>query len=152
MNRIDKKKIISIILFFIYLCLLVYLLFFAENMGRKVSTSAHNYNMELFKEIKRFYIYRDKFGIFYYLNVYGNILAFMPFGFFLPMLSTKVRKFIFTVFLGFAFSVMVEITQFIVAVGSFDVDDILLNTVGVILGYIVFKILNCFYVLQKRWK
>ena len=39
------------------------------------------------------------------------------------------------------FTVIIESVQLILKVGSFDVDDMILNTMGVIIGYIVFKLL-----------
>lgn len=63
----------------------------------------------------------------------------MPFGFFLPIISRRSRKWYNTVLFGFSFSLAIEITQLVWKVGSFDVDDILLNTIGGALGFIVYR-------------
>ena len=75
MNQIRRRnKIIGMLLFIIYLILLSYFLFFAESFGRDTSNSLHSYNLELFKEIRRFYIYRQKLGMSAFLiNIFGNI-------------------------------------------------------------------------------
>jgi glycopeptide antibiotics resistance protein len=63
----------------------------------------------------------------------------MPIGLFLPLLNTKYKRvFIFT-----AVSVLlitaVELIQMLARVGSFDIDDIILNTFGVLLGLLMTK-------------
>lgn len=77
------------------------------------------------------------------LNLAGNVIAFVPFGFFLPVISRKCRSFLYMLFFSFEFSLMVETIQLISKVGSFDVDDLLLNTIGGAMGYLVFIVLNC---------
>ena len=77
-----------------------------------------------------------------FLNLGGNVLGFMPFGFLLPVLSQRFGRFWITVPLGFSLSLAVECTQLAAKVGSFDVDDILLNTLGVLLGWLAFRLLN----------
>ena len=74
-------------------------------------------------------------------NLLGNVLIFVPFGFFMPMAS-KYRSFLMTACYGFGLSLLVEIFQLITKVGSFDVDDLFLNTVGGIIGYIIFALCN----------
>ena len=142
MNKIRKKnKIIGIFLFLIYLILLGYLLFFSEAMGRAGTSTVHSYNLELFKEIKRFFIYRDRLGIWaFVLNVIGNVVAFIPFGFFRPIVGRRKHSFLRTVFQGSLFSVIIEVIQFKSNVGSLDVDDVFLNTLGCMLGYFLFLI------------
>jgi len=49
--------------------------------------------------------------------------------------------------LGFGLSLLVESIQLVFKVGSFDVDDMLLNTFGGVIGYIVFAICN----MIRRW-
>ncbi|QOS78626.1 VanZ family protein [Paenibacillus sp. JNUCC31] len=78
-------------------------------------------------------------------NLFGNIVLFIPLGIWIPWLFRRCRKFFtFTgtvVVLLFA----VEFTQFITRVGSFDVDDIILNTLGAWMGYIAFTLLKFKY-------
>ena len=82
--------------------------------------------------------YRDQLGAFaVFANLAGNILIFVPYGFFISMAS-RSRGFFKTLFFSMGLSLCVEITQLFSRVGSFDVDDILLNTVGGVVGYIIF--------------
>ena len=130
-------RVCSKILFGIYIICLAYFLFFAESTGRTFEGRSYHYNLELFKEIRRFIVYRHTLGTrAVVLNLFGNIVAFIPFGFFLPVLYPKCRSVLFTVFFSFECSLMVS------KVGSFDVDDMLLNTVGGFLGCLAFFWMN----------
>ena len=73
-----------------------------------------------------------------------NIIFFMPFGFLLPTLWNKFRKFIPTVFAGFIFSLIIEVGQ-LFTIRATDVDDLIMNTLGTILGFILFKILSIIF-------
>ena len=139
-----RIRILGWILFLAYLTLLIYFLFFAEGYGRQqAGTGEYRYNLIPFAEIRRFWVYRKQVGLMAaFLNLGGNVVGFMPFGFLLPVLSEKMRRFWVTVPLGFSLSLSVECVQLAAKVGSFDVDDIILNTLGVILGYAAFRILN----------
>lgn len=135
-----KHQKMGWVLFLMYLALLVYFLFFAESFGRTAPKSrGYSYNLVPFKEISRFWIYREKLGIrAMMLNIVGNIVAFMPCGFFLPIVSRRSKKWYNTVIISFMFSLFVETIQLIFRVGSFDVDDLLLNTAGGILGFVLY--------------
>ena len=135
-----RHRILGAVLFVLYLVLLTYFLFFAEEMGRSPDARAeYSYNLTLFKEIRRFLLYRNILGWrAVFLNIFGNVLAFMPFGFFLPVIWERTRHWYITVILSFAMSLLVETMQLVGKVGSFDVDDLLLNTIGGFAGYIIF--------------
>ena len=84
-------RVISWILFIIYLVMMVYFLFFSEMLGRTPSDTYH-YNLKPFTEIQRYITYYRRLGSFYVLlNIVGNVLCFMPLGFVLPVLSYKNR-------------------------------------------------------------
>lgn len=83
-------------------------------------------------------------------NLAGNILAFMPLGFFLPLLFERYLKFRKTILVVIASTLTVECLQYIFRVGSFDVDDLILNTVGGILGFLVFKVVSLVIRTFKR--
>jgi len=140
-----KKKIfraVGKVLFLLYVVFLIYFLFLAEWYGRTGISEEYRYNLELFREIKRFIIYREQLGAFaVFANLAGNILIFVPYGFFISVASRE-RGFFKTLFFSMGLSLCVEIIQLFTRVGSFDVDDILLNTIGGVLGYIIFLICN----------
>lgn len=76
------------------------------------------------------------------LNVLGNIALFVPFGFFLPLLMKT--KFFKTSLCGFLFSLIIELIQLPLERVS-DVDDLILNTLGTILGFLVFVVSKVLY-------
>ena len=130
------------VLFVLYIVFLVYFLFLAEWYGRTGTGEDYRYNLELFREIRRFITYREQLGMFaVFANLFGNILIFVPYGFFISMAAER-RGFFKTLFCSFGLSLCVGLVQLVTRVGSFDVDDILLNTIGGILGYILFAICN----------
>lgn len=134
-----KKLCFRWILFGGYLLLLSYFLFFAEIMGRTNLTRSYHYNLIPFLEIRRFIVYRKKLGMMAVMvNLLGNVAAFLPFGFFLPTLSRKNRSFMYVTLLSFEFSLLIECIQLLSKVGSFDVDDMILNTLGGSLGFLCF--------------
>lgn len=151
MKNETKKRIrfISWILFVMYILLLIYLLFLSEGYGRKeFADREYRYNLVLFHEIRRFWVYRSQVGYFSaFLNLAGNVIGFLPFGFFLPILGRRLKNGLLVGLLGFSLSLFVECTQLVTKVGSFDVDDLFLNTVGAVLGYLIFAVCN----RVRRW-
>lgn len=143
---------LSVILFFIYIVMLSYFLFFSERYGRFASEE-YRYNLVLFKEIRRFITYRDELGLESFLvNIAGNVLAFAPFGFCLPLISSRYSGFFRILFLSAGFSLCVELVQLVYKVGIFDVDDIFLNTAGGVLGYIGYRFLRFVFYSGRRSK
>lgn len=70
-------------------------------------------------------------------NVIGNIVLFMPFGFFMPLLWKKWAALKRTVFVGLCLSVSIEFIQYWIG-GTADIDDLITNTAGVFFGYLCF--------------
>lgn len=149
------RKILHIgswILFAIYVACMVHFLFFSEQLGREVSQSTH-YNLHPFAEIKRFLWmanYPEKYGMSVLLNLGGNIACFMPMGFVLPILSKRKWGILRVTGISCLASCLVEITQLVTKLGSCDVDDVILNTVGGLLGYILFVICHTIYGMAVR--
>ena len=67
------------------------------------------------------------------------MLAFVPLGFLLPFLQKESRQFWILFLDAFVLVCCIELFQLFTAFGAFDVDDILLNCVGALLGYAVFS-------------
>ncbi len=73
-------------------------------------------------------------------NSFGNILCFLPFGFLAPFVFFKKQNFWRIVLAGLLCSVMIETLQFFLETGVSDIDDVFFNTVGTIIGYVIFSI------------
>jgi glycopeptide antibiotics resistance protein len=78
------------------------------------------------------------------LQLLDNVVLFVPLGFFLPLLSTRYRRFAMTAAVGLSVSVGIELVQLallltLVSRRSVDVDDVILNVTGACLGYLVWR-------------
>lgn len=148
MKKEKNHRAFMKLLFIIYMCLLVYVVFFAESMGR-TPQEGYVYNLIPLKEIKRFLAYiwdNDTLGRVARLNILGNIIAFIPFGIYLPYMSKSGIGLIATFLYTFSLSLTIELVQLITRVGSCDVDDVILNTLGGVAGYIIWRV----YVTLRR--
>lgn len=144
MNKTKKRvHICGRILFVAYLVFALYVMFFSERLDRTMVSTEYRYNLTPFAEIERFWNMRYSYGWDVTLiNLLGNVICFMPFGFLVPTLSKKrvLNNILSVTILAMAFSMTIETAQLLAKVGAFDVDDIILNTLGGFLGYVIFKI------------
>ena len=117
------------------LIFVVYLLMFFQVVTYQDVISYGN-NFIPFKEVTRY-----QFGSsLFYINVIGNILLFMPYGFFASY-YLKLDKKRITCLLILIVSLSIECVQLLIG-RCFDVDDILLNLIGGMLGYFVYWLLD----------
>lgn len=112
--------------FVIYIMSLFYVVTFQD-----VSWSTSNFIP--FKEMLRYRIFSDKF----FKNVVGNLIMFMPYGFFTSyFLKLDKKKTI--LYLSLLVSCTIECTQLIIG-RVFDVDDIMLNVLGGLFGFYLYR-------------
>lgn len=144
-----KIRILGWILFILYILLLIYMLFLSEEYGRRdFWDREYRYNLVPFQEIRRFWIYRVQVGyLAAFLNLVGNVVGFVPFGFILPVIGRRMKNGILVGILGLGLSLLVECVQLVCKVGCFDVDDLILNTLGAVLGYVLFAVCD----RMRRW-
>lgn len=77
------------------------------------------------------------------VNVFGNVAIFIPFGILLGvMFQKKGISGIETILYALVVSLSLEGAQLLLAIGQFDVDDLLLNTGGALLGYFLYVVLS----------
>ena len=74
------------------------------------------------------------------VNIYGNVLMFVPLGLLLPWISSWLRRLWRTLLASAAMITAVEIAQLLSLRGFGDVDDLLLNLIGCTLGYFAWKV------------
>ena len=88
-----------------------------------------------------------------FVNILGNLIAFAPTGFFIPMLFGEKIKSLrkFTILIASAV-LIVEIIQFITFTGQLDVDDIILNTLGAVAVFLLMKTQMVKNILQKLFE
>lgn len=139
----NTAKLIGWTIFIVYIAVTLYFLFFAGELGRSHLRDNYAYNLELFKEITRFISWAKVSEAGFnamMVNVVGNVVCFIPFGILLPFNVKKLDRFVSVMMITFLFSLLIESVQLITRTGSFDVDDIFLNTLGGILGYVIYKV------------
>lgn len=128
-EKIVLYKELLMLIFIIYILLLYYIVTYQDN----------NYgtnNLTLFKEIFRYKITSRLF----IRNVLGNIMLFVPLGIFISY-YIKLKKLYPCFILSILISSCIEFIQ--TKIGrTFDVDDIILNTLGGIIGYFIYKYSN----------
>ena len=76
------------------------------------------------------------------LNVIGNTAMFIPTGIMTPLIYKHLNSFKQTVLTGFLISLTIEIIQLPFAVRCSDVDDLILNTLGCVIGYGFFSLVR----------
>ena len=128
-NRIkpDIFKEIMTLLFIIYIVILFYV----------VSIPIINYqtiNLKPFKEILRYPIN----SLLFIKNVIGNILLFIPYSFFLSFYF-KINRLYKILIICLSLTLTIELIQINIK-RVFDIDDIILNLISSILGYLIYKI------------
>lgn len=96
--------------------------------------------------------YSDSFNISIFLNLFGNIIAFIPLGIYLPLSYRMFKSFILMLIISLLIPTVIEGSQLITTLGSFDIDDIILNSLGIIIGYLIYKLISLIYKFKiKTW-
>lgn len=102
----------------------------------------YNYNLVPFYTIKKYILHHDHFSVeIWFKNLFGNIVLFIPIGIFLPLLNKKYRRAVALTAASIVLIAIVELVQMATKLGSFDIDDIILNTCGALLGLLMSKTL-----------
>lgn len=74
-------------------------------------------------------------------NLFGMVIAFIPFGFLIPIMHNRIRKLRDVIIASISFAALVEVLQYITKRGIADIDDIILSAIGSILGYILLTLI-----------
>lgn len=139
-----RRQTLFKILFIMYLIMLLYITLFAWNYGASLGPAGpggRNYNIIPFRSIYRIGVFSptwvDPIRI-----LLGNIIMFIPLGFFIPIIWKRKRSLIKVVFLGFFLSLCIELSQFLFTHRVANIDDVILNTLGTWIGVCVFLVMN----------
>lgn len=128
----DKKKVLKlshIIVFIYYVILLFNMVVFARY------NSIDSYNLIPFKSIIDIFKNGTTYEVI--INVFGNLLVFMPLEYFLIELF-KIKKFSINFILSFVIILLIELFQYVFKVGVLDIDDLILCTFGMMIFYIIY--------------
>ena len=113
---------------------------FSINGFNIVKSGEHETNLIPFKVLIDTYkeVLVNGYVNYFIINFLGNIIMFMPIGFFIPLLwKVSNRK---VIIIGFCSSLFIEICQLSLTRGT-DVDDLILNTLGTMLGLLLYRLL-----------
>lgn len=134
------------LLFFLYAGFMIWLLFVLgmENTNGEILEGGYKLNLIPFKTIKVYFDLAQSTTDAYmlrqlFVSLISNVILFIPLGFFLPWVWKKLRPAFKAVGASIAIIVAVEITQLITFVGSCDIDDLLLNSIGALIGYLIWR-------------
>jgi len=76
------------------------------------------------------------------INLAGNVVMFVPLGYFLPLNWARFRRFHRFLTLVLGITISIELLQMLTMLGSLDVDDLILNLAGCIIGYWIWNVLH----------
>lgn len=74
-----------------------------------------------------------------WINILGNFALFIPTGIILPIIYKRLNSFLSVVFSGRFMSLCIELIQLPFSTRTTDIDDLILNTLGVLTGYIIYR-------------
>ena len=140
-DKLNKFKFGLWSIFVIYIVVVL-----GATIGHRTSAYG-NINLHLFSSYKNAY---NSFSIREWRNIILNILMFVPLGFMIPLLFKKCKRWYITYLIGFGATLFIEILQLISKQGIFELDDIINNTLGCIIGYGIVIFFISIY--EKRYK
>lgn len=147
------KKALKVIAVFgsaLYALLLVYVLFInlRRHFGAELSLSdyiRYSSNLVPFKSISLYVeaLFNGSMNIGTPIrNLFGNLLMFLPMGLYLPYFFRGLCRFGRFVICMAVILITVEVAQLLLRVGSFDIDDVILNITGALAGLAIYKVIE----------
>ena len=139
-----RKKIMAV--FVVYCALMVFLLFFREQPreGSYWQRVLGLLNPVPFETIARYIRLlshsSSRIVRLAVVNLVGNVIMFVPLGLFLPELFPKFNRWWKVLLAGAGIIVLVELTQMLTLLGTCDVDDLILNVLGIWLGERLYRL------------
>ena len=138
--KAKKQNQLSRVLFIFYCAWMLMLLFDRDQAEQSI-------NLEPLRTIRLFIRvllydpsdYNIRLAV---VNLFGNIVLFIPLGYFLPRLWKGLRKWWRTWLMTLLIMTAVEIAQLLTLRGTCDVDDLILNLLGAAMGYGIFRVLK----------
>ncbi|MEG1254811.1 VanZ family protein [Clostridium sp.] len=145
-NKINTKRIMLWVFFIVYLVVLIKVIFFKyppcviydllKTRNESWSFRITNSNIIPMKTIW-YYLSGNESTLISIKNILGNILAFTPLGFFVFKLFKMFRRPRNILIISFIISISFELIQLFTGIGCYDIDDVLLNVIGAVIGYFI---------------
>jgi glycopeptide antibiotics resistance protein len=138
--KLSPNKYIKVILLF-YIVMLITISFWGigtsfSRMNAGYSDVSHN--IVPFKSIINYLLNFEHYNFnTWFYNTFGNLLLFLPLGILISLVFVNVKHLNQVMYISLFVSFSVEIIQYATILGVFDVDDIILNTLGSIIGFLI---------------
>lgn len=143
-KKLNPSKMALGIILFIYIIIVM-----GATIGDR-TTINESVNLHLFSSYIEAY---NSFSLSQWRNIILNILMFVPLGFILPLLFKKCERWYITYSIGLGATLFIEALQYISKRGVFELDDIVNNALGCIIGYgVIMLIKSIFRRKEKREK
>lgn len=126
------RKAIVVEILFCYLLLVLMSTVFSRE-----SANVNQANIDIIHA----YSYKLKYNIDTQFELLLNVLLLLPFGVLFPYI-TKSKKLIYTLIGGFLISLTIEVLQFVLKKGTFELTDIINNSLGVLVGYLIYVLVR----------
>jgi len=127
----------------LYSATVIYWMFIG--FGREVHTGGPlQYNLVPFRTVSLYFNLDNGLSLINRLvNLLGNVVVFIPFGFLSPLVKIRPVSWLRISLYAVPCILLLECLQMLLHVGSFDIDDLLLNMLGVWTGYGLFRVISC---------
>lgn len=139
-EKVSGKDYVFVFLFAIYGTAMAHF-----TLLNRVSTGLQTYELDLFWSYRLAHVQKNQM---LWTEIFNNIILFVPFGFLLPCIYQTTHRWWIVILLGCVVSIGIEVAQLIGCLGLFEYDDIFNNTLGTILGYSAYRVMEC--LLQKK--
>ena len=136
-GKIIKVQLAAAIILSAYVIVLLYYTVFG-----RYSHEEYTYHIHIYKSYK--YLF-EQFGRQSLRQVVLNIVMLIPFGFLMPIVIKTKRKYLMTLLSALALILFVESMQLIMQCGTFEVDDIVNNLFGSVIGMLLYKTISTIY-------
>lgn len=147
----NKRKYLSILLG-LYLVIVVYFMLFGFGRPNVVGLQEYRYSL-IPRRIPLWFPNQFSIDILkIWVFSLGNLLAFIPFGILVPKLFNQhFTSYFKLITLFVSFILCMEIVQLVTYLGSFDTEDIIINTIGATIGFCAYKISEHMNSSSKYW-
>ncbi|WDM23741.1 VanZ family protein [Paenibacillus polymyxa] len=142
MSRTRLLHHVALVLLILYIGLLLYWMFLG--FGRTLRPGPpYSYNIVPFDTIRQYWRAMESFPFRVWgVNLLGNIGVFIPFGILVPIIWVSMRSIVSLLLTIVIALVILEVSQMLLGAGTMDIDDIILNVLGVLCGRVAYVLLR----------
>ena len=140
-HKFNKLQCGAAILLSLYIVVLLYF-----TVTGRYSHEEYGYEIQFFTSYRWFFEHNGEQVL---RQLLINLVMLIPVGFLLPAVINAKHKYLITMALSLLLTVFIETMQLITKCGSFEIDDIINNFIGAVLGMLIYMLLNKIIQNQK---